>query len=107
MGKITINNFEGDKVEGRLHFKATDSWALWGSSDSTIMEKQTLQEMNFLLPIIIGSVVALALIIIVIALVVRSKKDKAQYDEEKAHGTTDESKKLNDSSEEKIINGKK
>ena len=70
------------------------------------MEKQTLQEMNFLLPIIIGSVVALALIIIVIALVVRSKKDKAQYDEEKAHGNTDESKKLNDS-EEKIINGKK
>ena len=49
---------------------------------------------------------ALALIIIVIALVVRSKKDKAQYDEEKAHGNTDESKKLNDS-EEKIINGKK
>ena len=71
------------------------------------MEKQTLREMNFLLPIIIGSVVALALIIIVIALVVRSKKDKAQYDEEKAHGATDESKKLNDSSEEKIINGKK
>jgi len=105
--KITINNFEGDKVEGRLHFKATDSWSLWGSSDSPIMEKQTLQEMNFLLPIIIGSVVALALIIIVIALVVRSKKDKAQYDEEKAHGATDESKKLNDSSEEKIINGKK
>jgi len=104
--RITISIVEGDKVEGRLHYKATDSWSRWGSSDSPIMEKQTLQEMNFLLPIIIGSVVALALIIIVIALVVRSKKDKAQYDEEKAHGNTDESKKLNDS-EEKIINGKK
>ena len=34
--KITINNFEGDKVEGRLHFKATDSWSLWGSSDSPV-----------------------------------------------------------------------
>ena len=71
------------------------------------MEKQTLQEMNFLLPIIIGSVVALVLIVTVIFLVVRSKKDKTKYDEEKANGATDESRKLNDSSEEKIINGKK
>ena len=71
------------------------------------MEKQTLREMNFLLPIIIGSVVALALIITVIFLVVKSKKGQAKYDSEKANGNTDESKKLNDSSEEKIINGKK
>lgn len=71
------------------------------------MEKQTLQEMNFLLPIIIGSVVALALIITVIFLVLKSKKGQAKYDSEKANGNTDESKKLNESSEEKIINGKK
>ena len=71
------------------------------------MEKQTLQEMNFLVPIIIGSVVALALIVTVIFLVLKSKKGQAKYDSEKANGNTDESKKLNDSSEEKIINGKK
>ena len=71
------------------------------------MEKQTLKEMNFLLPIIIGSVVALVLIITVILLVVRSRKGKQEYDGEKQNGNTDESKKLNDSSEEKIINGKK
>ena len=59
------------------------------------MEKQTLQEMNFLLPIIIGSVVALVLIITVIFLVVKSKKDKTKYDEEKANGATEESRKLN------------
>ena len=63
--------------------------------------------MNFLVPIIIGSVVALALIVTVIFLVLKSKKGQAKYDSEKANGTTDESKKLNDSSEEKIINGKK
>jgi len=71
------------------------------------MEKQTLASTNFLLPIIIGSVVALVLIITVIIMVVKSKKDKTKYDEEKANGATDESRKLNDSSEEKIINGKK
>ena len=70
------------------------------------MEKQTLKEMNFLLPIIIGSVIALVIILLVIFLVVKSKKDKTKYDEEKANGNTDESKKLNDSSEEKA-NGKK
>jgi len=106
--RITINILEeADLVEGRLHYRQTDSWSPWGSSDSPIMEKQTLQEMNFLLPIIIGSVVALVLIITVIFLVVKSKKDKTKYDEEKANGATDESRKLNDSSEEKIINGKK
>jgi len=106
--RITINILEeADLVEGRLHYRLTDTWSPWGSSDSPTMEKQTLQEMNFLLPIIIGSVVALVLIVTVIFLVVRSKKDKTKYDEEKANGATDESRKLNDSSEEKIINGKK
>jgi len=98
-----------EKVEGRLHYTSSqkDDWSPWASSDAPTMEKQTLQEMNFLLPIIIGSVVALALIITVIFLVLKSKKGQAKYDSEKANGNTDESKKLNDSSEEKIINGKK
>merc|ERR1712186_28022 len=104
--RITINILEeADLVEGRLHYRLTETWSPWGSSDSPTMEKQTLQEMNFLLPIIIGSVVALVLIVTVIFLVVRSKKDKTKYDEEKANGATE--RKLNDSSEEKIINGKK
>ena len=63
--------------------------------------------MNFLLPVIIGSVVGLVLVITVILVVLKSKKGQAKYDSEKANGTTDESKKLNDSEEEKIINGKK
>lgn len=108
--KITIDlREEGEKVEGRLHYSSSqeDDWSPWASSDAPTMEKQTLQEMNFLLPIIIGSVVALALIITVIFLVLKSKKGQAKYDSEKANGNTDESKKLNESSEEKIINGKK
>merc|ERR1712079_899786 len=83
-----------DRVEGRLHYRLADTWSPWGSSDSPIMEKQTLASTNFLLPIIT-----------VIIMVVKSKKDKTKYDEEKANGATDESRKLNDSSEEKIING--
>lgn len=77
------------------------------------MEPTPLQQMNFLLPIIIGSVVALALIVTVIAMVVRSKKVQTNYDTEKANGTSDESRKLNDSSDEKAavsaasVNGKK
>lgn len=108
--RITISlREEADKVEGRLHYAASEEndWSPWASSDAPTMEKQTLREMNFLLPIIIGSVVALALIITVIFLVVKSKKGQAKYDSEKANGDTDESKKLNDSSEEKIIKGKK
>merc|ERR1712045_472612 len=43
--RITINILEeADLVEGRLHYRQTDSWSPWGSSDSPIMEKQTLQE---------------------------------------------------------------
>ena len=66
-----------------------------------------MKQMNFLLPVIIGSVVGLVLVITVILVVLKSKKGQTKYDSEKANGTTDESKKLNDSSEEKIINGKK
>ena len=47
--KITINNFEGDKVEGRLHFKATDSWSLWGSSDSPVSVELMMDFLFFLI----------------------------------------------------------
>ena len=61
-------------------------------------------EMDFLLVIIVGAVVACALpIILVVTVVLRQKKSQRKYDTEKAEGNTDESKRLNDQSEEKII----
>ena len=54
-----------------------------------------MEDMKFFLPLIIGAVVALVLIITVIFLVVKSKKDKTKYDEEMANGVTEESRKLN------------
>ena len=62
-------------------------------------EKQTGEEIGFLLPIIIGSVVALAVVVLIIFLVVRKKKSQLKYDAEKAEGNTDESKKFNDQME--------
>ena len=79
---------------------------LFSLSTFQTKEKQILKQMNFLLPVIIGSVLGLVLVIAVILVVVKSKKGQTKYDSEKANGNTDESKKLNDS-EEKIINGKK
>ena len=126
-GKITIDIEETESIVGRVHYshQEENDWSPWVSSDSPVSsrnvlkfvllspftlqtkEKQILKQMNFLLPVIIGSVVGLVLVITVILVVVKSKKGQAKYDSEKANGTTDESKKLNDSSEEKIINGKK
>jgi len=107
--KISINIEETESIEGRVHYshQEENDWSPWVSSDSPAKEKQILKQMNFLLPVIIGSVVGLVLVITVILVVLKSKKGQAKYDSEKANGTTDESKKLNDSSEEKIINGKK
>ena len=35
--RITINILEeADLVEGRLHYRQTDSWSPWGSSDSPV-----------------------------------------------------------------------
>ena len=65
-------------------------------------EKQTGEEIGFLLPIIIGSVVSIAAVALIIFLVVRNKKSPIKYDTEKAEGNTIESKKLNDQMEEKI-----
>jgi len=107
--KISINIEETESVVGRVHYshQEENDWSPWVSSDSPTKEKQILKQMNFLLPVIIGSVVGLVLVITVILVVLKSKKGQAKYDSEKANGTTDESKKLNDSSEEKIVNGKK
>jgi len=107
--KITINIEETESIDGRVHYshQEENDWSPWVSSDSPTKEKQILKQMNFLLPVIIGSVVGLVLVITVILVVLKSKKGQTKYDSEKANGTTDESKKLNDSSEEKIINGKK
>ena len=61
-------------------------------------------EMDFLLVIIVGAVVACALpIILVVTVVLRQRKSQRKYDAEKAEGNTDESKRLNEQSEEKVI----
>lgn len=61
-------------------------------------------EMDFLLVIIVGAVVACALpIILIVTVVLRQRKTQRKYDTEKAEGNTDESKRLNEQSEEKVI----
>jgi len=107
-GKMTILvPKENTKIEGRIKFKGYDVWSPWISSDSPKTEKQKADENNFLLPIIIGSVIVIALVALIIFLVVRKKKSQLKYDAEKAQGNTDESKKLNEQMEEKISNPKK
>ena len=64
-------------------------------------EKKRGGEFDILLLIIIGSVIALASLTLLVFLVIRNKKSQEKYDEEKADGNTDESKKLNDQVEEK------
>ena len=60
--------------------------------------------MDVLLITVIGTVVAVLLtVILVITVIVRQKKSKRKYDTEKAQGNTDESKKLNEKTEEKIL----
>ena len=71
-----------------------------------LREKQTGGTIGFLLPVIIGSVIAVLVLIILIFLVLRNKKSQVKYDTEKAKGTTEESKKLNKQMDE-IINSEK
>jgi len=103
-GKITVEVAEEEfKIEARLHYKDFDAWSPWVSSDSPRQEALG-SEMDFLLVIIVGAVVACALpIILVVTVVLRQKKSQRKYDTEKAEGNTDESKRLNDQSEEKVI----
>jgi hypothetical protein len=61
-------------------------------------------EKSLLLLIVIGAVVACALpVILVITVIVRQKKSQRKYDAEKAQGNSDEAKRLNDQTEEKVI----
>jgi len=100
--KITvIVSQENTEIEGRLKYQGFETWTPWISSNSPMKEKKTGGEIGFLLPIIIGSVVALASLTLLVFLVIRNKKSQEKYDEEKADGNTDESKKLNDQVEEK------
>jgi large-conductance mechanosensitive channel len=65
-------------------------------------ERQSGEETVFLLPIIIGSVIATLVVSLIIFLVVRKKKSSVKYDAEKQEGNTEESKKLNKATEEII-----
>ena len=125
VGVIVIHGFsfqvaeEEFKIEARLHYKDFDAWSPWVSSNSPVgqnifasfssihlfQRQEALgSEMDFLLVIIVGAVVACALpIILVVTVVLRQKKSQRKYDTEKAEGNTDESKRLNDQSEEKVI----
>ena len=75
------------------------------SSINSFQRQEALgSEMDFLLVIIVGAVVACALpIILVVTVVLRQRKSQRKYDAEKAEGNTDESKRLNEQSEEKVI----
>jgi len=103
-GKITVEVAEEEfKIEARLHYKDFDAWSPWVSSDSPRQEALG-SEMDFLLVIIVGAVVACALpIILIVTVVLRQRKTQRKYDTEKAEGNTDESKRLNEQSEEKVI----
>eukprot|EP00090_Calanus_glacialis_P038230 TRINITY_DN6681_c1_g1_i1.p1 TRINITY_DN6681_c1_g1~~TRINITY_DN6681_c1_g1_i1.p1 ORF type:complete len:594 (+),score=118.67 TRINITY_DN6681_c1_g1_i1:126-1907(+) len=106
-GKITISVLkESTEIQGRIKFYGFDLWTHWISSDSPLREKQTGGTIGFLLPVIIGSVIAVLVLIILIFLVLRNKKSQVKYDTEKAKGTTEESKKLNKQMDE-IINSEK
>merc|ERR1712014_529633 len=69
-------NLENDKITINIEEK---DWSPWVSSDSPTKEKQILKQMNFLLPVIIGSVLGLVLVIAVILVVVKSKKGQTKY----------------------------
>ena len=93
---------------GFLRLTGRNKFILFFASFSSIRHFQRQEalgsEMDFLLVIIVGAVVACALpIILVVTVVLRQKKSKRKYDTEKAEGNTDESKRLNDQSEEKVI----
>lgn len=102
-GKIKVLvQKENTEIEGRIRYEGYASWSPWISSFSPLKEMQRGEEIDFLLPIIIGSVIAIAVISLVIFFIVRSKKSQMKYDAEKAEGNTEESKKLNEESGEKI-----
>ena len=59
--------------------------------------------MDLFVPVIIGAVLTVIIITICTIVIVRKKKSSIKYDAEKAQGNSDESKKLNDQREEKIM----
>lgn len=109
-GRITLEVGEEEaSIEARLRYTDLDAWTPWVSSDSPRQEALGA-EMDFLLLIVIGAVVACALpVILVITCIIKQRNAKRKYDAEKAEGNSDESKRLNapvhcnEPSEEKVI----
>ena len=45
--RITINILEeADLVEGRLHYRLTDTWSPWGSSDSPVRARRNISSIK-------------------------------------------------------------
>lgn len=106
-GKITLLvSMQDMEIEGRVKFHGYDSWTPWVSSDSPLKEKKEGDNIGFLIPVIIVSVIALLVVSILVFFIIRKKNSQQKYDEEKSQEITEESKKLNKQMEE-VINGEK
>merc|ERR1711915_26194 len=93
--RIMLNNLKTyDNIKARLKYDGFDIWTNWAFLDSVVTSKQTDGYLQIVVPAVISFIIFIIIIIAVI-LIVRFRKSKEKYDEEKAKGVTEESKKLN------------
>ena len=67
-----------------------------------LKEKQVGDDIDMVLPIILGSVVLFVVLTIMTIFIVRKKTSQIKYDIEKVNETSEESEKLNDHTNEKL-----
>ena len=71
-----------------------------------IKERQVGDDIDMKLPIILGSVVLFVVLTIMTIFIVRKKTSQIKYDIEKVNESREESEKLNDHTNEKLLSGK-
>merc|ERR1711915_232221 len=93
--RILLSNLLSyDGIKGRMKYEGFDTWTNWATLDSAVTSQQTGGYLQIIVPAVISFVIFIVIIIIGI-LVLRFRKSKVKYDDEKAEGMTEESKKLN------------
>ena len=102
-GKITLFiSMQDLEIEELVKFHGYDSWTPWVSSDSPVSvwqndlicivtlfyfqlkEKKEGDNIGFLIPVIIVSVIALLVVSILVFFIIRKKNSQQKYDEEKS-----------------------
>jgi len=99
-GRMTVEvpGEDTGPIQVRIHYTDFAIWSPWVSSASPRQEAFSMSG-SMMVPLVSGCCICLALLSLISVLIVRRKKSQLKYDQEKAEGNTEESRKLKEATE--------